>query len=121
MPINTDRMRTVAPAPLFTVVRDSYSGHHKFSRLSQINIYTNGSAMNGGLGSAFVVDDGRQLYHSEAVPLPNESSVFQAELTAIRLAAEFVVSESVSLRPRHVKIFSAVSYTHLTLPTILRV
>ena len=56
---------------------------------STITIYTDGSSINGATGSAFFTKD-----HTENLRLPNESSVYTAELYAILRALVYIESHT---------------------------
>ena len=106
LPTITDRTRVTAPLLLFRVIRDSFSGANKYRQLSQINIYTDGSKSNTKVGAGYAIFEGSNLYDSASLTLPEYSTVFQAEVAAILRAAETVMDDRTSLRPRYVKIFS---------------
>ena len=102
----TDYFRAVNPLPTFRVVRESFSGQSKFRRPSQLTIFTDGSKMNDRVGTGYVLYEGTVEYDHGSYSLSPYSTVFQAELTAILLAARYVLREARSLRPRYVKILS---------------
>ena len=102
----TDYLRTVNPLPTFRMVRESFTGHPKFRHPSQITIFTDGSRMHDRVGTGYVLCEGAMEYDTGSYSLPSHSTVFQAELTAILLAARHVLREARSLRPKYVKILS---------------
>ena len=55
---------------------------------SQINVYTDGSKTKQGAGSGYVMLSGKdRVLHTQSINLTGEASIFQAELIAIREAA----------------------------------
>ena len=56
--------------------------------------------MNDRVGAGYVLYEGTTEYDSGSYSLPSYSTVFQAELVAILLAARHVLREARSLRPR---------------------
>ena len=53
---------------------------------SQINVYTDGSKTDQHSGSGFAIYRGNKLLTTGSRRLPSESTVFQAEILAIRIA-----------------------------------
>ena len=74
------------PFKNFTVVTDSFSGHDKFLSSSQYNVYTDGSKLNNKVGSGVFIETNNSSCEL-SFRLPDESSVFQAEIFAINQAA----------------------------------
>ena len=105
IPPETDRLRTTAPLSTYRVIRDSFTGGSKYKQFSQINVYTDGSRSDHGVGSGFTIYEGSSLFFESSHSLPPSATVFQAELSAIFLAAEHILSEIRTLRPRYIKIF----------------
>ena len=68
-----------------------------------INIFTDGSKSDNGVGSAFVAFHRGTLFHRQMFKLPNHCTVFQAELLAIHEALLFARSIS---QGRTVRIYS---------------
>ena len=99
----TDYLRAVNPLPTFQMVRESLTGHPKFRRPSQITIFTDGSKMHDRVGTGYVLYEGTTEYDTGSYSLPSHSTVSQAELTAILLAARHVLRKARSLRPKYVK------------------
>ena len=106
MPPHPDYLRTVNPPSDFWVVRESFSGQPKFHRPSQLTIFTDGSKMNDRVGAGYVLYEGFTEYDTGSYSLPSYSTVYQAELVAMLLAARHVLREVRSLRPRYVKILT---------------
>ena len=103
---STDYLRAVNSPPAFRMVRESFSGQAKFRRPCQLTIFTDGSRMNDRVGTGYVIYEGTSEYDNGSYSLSPHSTVFQAELVAILLAARHVLREARSLRPRYVKILS---------------
>ncbi|KAG8179196.1 hypothetical protein JTE90_004025 [Oedothorax gibbosus] len=68
-----------------------------------LEIFTDGSAINGAVGGAFVVCYYGQAIHRGLGRLEDRNSVFQAELTAIEKACSWVIQ---NLRNTEVSLFS---------------
>ena len=84
----TDRCNSVRWNNAFKIDRDSFSGEAKHRQLTQYNVYTDGSKIDGQTGSGLVVHRGRKEVHCEWLRLPDEATVFQAEIVGIARAAE---------------------------------
>ena len=105
IPPATDRLRTTTPLPIYHIIRDSFTGGSKFKQPSQINVYTDGSRSEHGVGSGFTIYEGSSLFYESSHSLPPSATVFQAELSAILLAGGHILTERRTLRPRYIKIF----------------
>ena len=74
--------------------------HHigiKPPKLSQINVYTDGSKTEAGTGAGFVILKGKEkLIHTESINLPKEASIFHAEIKAIEQATKFLIENHTS-------------------------
>ena len=68
----------------FTVCTDSFSGASKHKKHTQFNIYTDGRKIDNKVGWGLVVYKHQELIHSGGGALPSTSTVFQAEIEAIR-------------------------------------
>ena len=71
---------------------DSFDGKAFHRRPSQYNIYTDGSKQGNAVGAGIVVLYKNLVIYEEAVRLPDSSTVFQAELYAIGMAASFITN-----------------------------
>ena len=83
----------------FKVCQDSFnrpSGH------SELNIYTDGSKMNERVGAAYVFSKVNDFVTEKFFRLPNYCTVFQAEIKAIKEAAQRL---SISQEYKYVRIF----------------
>ena len=84
---NDDSVSLELPLSRFTVVTDSFSGHSKYLCPSQINVFTDGSKVNGRVGAGFTIRKGQTAFQEMSYRLPDKCSVFQAEIFAINQAA----------------------------------
>ena len=96
---------------------DGIQGRQK-PKLSQINIYTDGSYL--------IMKGKHTLLHTSSINLRHDASIFQAELTAIMAAANFL-HENLESDMKYVKIFSdsqasllALNKTTLKSKTVVR-
>ena len=85
-----DAIKQKVEERLYNINIDPNTGRNK-PKLSQINIYTDGSKTQLGTGGGFVIMKGRQtLIHTNSINLRPEASIFQAELTAITAATQSI-------------------------------
>ena len=83
------------PHANFEVCVESFESREAHSTyVAPCQIFTDGSKLDGKVGAAFVVYQEGVLMHENSFRLPNRSSVFQAEIYAIKEAALFLVSNS---------------------------
>ena len=74
-------------------------------KLTQINVYTDGSKTKDGTGAGFVIQIGKdKLMHTESINLPQETSIFHAEIKAIEQAAKFLINNH-QHKQKYIKIF----------------
>ena len=85
-----DSTQITLPFTKFKVVTDSFSGISKFLCPSQLNIYTDGSKFNNRVGSGIYITSGPRIIAALSYRLPDQASVFQAEIFAINKAAIFI-------------------------------
>ncbi len=71
-----------------------------------MNIFTDGSKSEAGVGAAFVAFKGTELFTSKNVKLNPEASVFQAELFALQTALAWIEENTTSIRNIKIQIFS---------------
>ena len=86
----------------FCVNLDSFDGRAKHRVATQFNVYTDGSRINNQTGAGFVLYRGQRLVEEHLYRLPDFCTVFQAEITAITMAARALLS--LQTRPTYVKI-----------------
>ena len=70
---------------------ESFEGGDNYLEMTDINVFTDGSKSDFGVGSAFRILRGDELYKEESFTLPSYSTVFQAEVHAILKAAQGLV------------------------------
>ena len=74
--------------------------------LSQINIFTDGSKTPLGTGAGYVImKANKQLIHTQSLNLPNDASIYQAELSAIAHACQWM-HNNMEDNIKYIKIFS---------------
>ena len=88
----TDGCNTLMWDRKFKINRESFDGRAKHRKLTQYNVYTDGSKLDGQTGSGLVVYKGREEIAQDWYRLPNAATVFQAEITAISRAAEVLLT-----------------------------
>ena len=79
--------------------RDSFDGTAKHRHLTQYNIFTDGSRIGNCTGAGFAIYKGKREILAKSHKLPDHATVFQAEITAIRLATRALLDE----QPRDLK------------------
>ena len=92
-PTGTDKCSELMWNTGFRVNRDSFDGKAKHRKLTQYNAYTDGSKMEGRTGAGVAMHKGGRLISQQHYRLPDESTVFQAEVIAIKKAAEYLLEE----------------------------
>ena len=87
---HSDRCSAVKWNGGFKVNLDSFSGESKHRTRTQFNIYTDGSKIDEQTGAGFtVIARGKEIM-AKHYRLPNHATVFQAEITAIAMAARSI-------------------------------
>ena len=104
IPGDTDRTIACVGDRQFRVVTDSFAGSSKFLPPAQFNIFTDGSKTNSGVGSGVAVYKHTDLIHEEPFQLSRTCTVFQAEVNAVRQAADFLIRNQSVLGVSYVKI-----------------
>ena len=100
-----DSIDPVALHNEFDITINSESGREK-PKLAQINIFTDGSKTNFGVGAGFVIMKGRStLIHAESIALQREATIFQAEAAAIHHAIDFLI-QNYKEEYRFIRLFS---------------
>ena len=80
-----------------------------------MNIYTDGSKFENQCGTGFVIYAGKRIITKHSERLPDESTVFQAEVRGIQKAAETMLnSENLKSKYKYIKIFTDSQATLLT-------
>ena len=89
---------------LYTIDTDSFL-HHNLPIQTQINVYTDGSKTEGHTGSGYAMIRGGNIFKEGSRRLPDETTVFQAELMAIQMAM-IDLAGTINEGDNYVKIFS---------------
>ena len=76
----------------FHINIDSFDGHKKHRKHSEYTAYTDGSKTTEGTGAGFVIYHKNEVLSYESIKLNDNATVFQAEITAIRYAADYLYS-----------------------------
>ena len=126
--VSTDSCRERLEEKLYKINKASLGvNNNKYLSKSQVNIYTDGSKIDDGVGSGYVVYQGKAVIGEDGSPLNKESTVFQAELEAIRWAADFLAGSEKVKHIKYVKIFSdsmlslqALDSLNITSKTVLK-
>ena len=99
-----DRCQPISFTKQYKINLDSFDGKKKHRTATEYNIYTDGSLINGQVGAGLSICRGRGEIASNYLRLPDKSTVFQAELTAIKQACH-LFSQPGAPSPKFVKIF----------------
>ena len=71
----------------FKIVIDNNEGRNK-PKLSQINVYTDGSKTKDGVGAGIIIMKGRsKVIYTESISIDKQGSIFQAEAIGLENAA----------------------------------
>jgi hypothetical protein len=89
----------------FCINLDSFDGHRKHRQHMEYTVYTDGSKTQSGTGSGFVIYHKKDCIKTISYSLNPETTVFQAEIHAIKSACKFL-NQSDDIRPKYVKILS---------------
>ena len=96
---------------LFKVNTDSMDGRTKHLQKSQVNIYTDGSKFENQCGTGFAIYKGNRIIVKYSERLPDESTVFQAEVRGVQKAAETILKSENLNKFKYIKIFTCLLYT----------
>ena len=92
---NLEAGDTIIPKELeneFIVNINDDTGREK-PKLSQINVFTDGSKTDTGVGAGYVIMKGKNtVIQAESIRLRKDASIFQAEAVAVQQAAAFLYS-----------------------------
>ena len=103
-PKNSDKCNLLKWSSGFRINRDSFDGNKKHRQPTQYNVYTDGSKIDGQTGSGLAVYKNNKEIGGEYYRLPDDCTVFQAEVTAVTKAAELLTRLRDSTM-KYVKIF----------------
>ena len=90
----------------FRVNLESFDGKMKHLRMSEYNVYTDGSRIDGQCGAGYSIYKYKTNIASNCANLPTTSTVFQAEIIGIKLACEELTKMQGERNIKYVKIFS---------------
>ena len=88
----------------YHVILSSFTTNRKSIKPAEINIYTDGSKTDNGTGAGFVVYHKNIRTHIESISLPDSTTFFQAEITAIFKAMIYMVGYCKSHSVSYLKI-----------------
>jgi len=71
---------------------DSFDGDKKHRKHSEYTAYTDGSKTSHGTGAGFVIYHKKEIVNYCSIKLNDNATVFQAEITAIKQAADYLYS-----------------------------
>ena len=101
---HSDQCNLVYWNTLYRVCRDSFSGAAKFRTPTQYNVFTDGSRKEEQTGAGFVIYEGSRELETGNYRLPDHATVFQAEITAVAMAAR-KLRELQTGKMKYIKIF----------------
>ena len=81
--INDDRCSQMNWDKRYHIITSSFITNRYSIKPSEFTIYTDGSKTDNGTGAGFVIYNKRDRIHTESISLPDTTTVFQAEVTAI--------------------------------------
>ena len=87
-----DSVQLTLPYIKYQVHLNSFSGHPKYLSPSQLNVYTDGSKLNNRVGAGVYITRSHDTIASLSFRLPDQATVFQAEILAINKAAIYIQS-----------------------------
>jgi ribonuclease HI len=77
----------------FNVNLESLNGAKKYQTLSNVNVYTDGSKIEGHTGAGFQIYKGKEEIGHDSFKLPDWCTVFQAEILAIKESCDRIYAE----------------------------
>ena len=102
-----DHVKVVADKKNFRTITDSIKGDNKYLCLSQYNVFSDGSRTENGVGSGVcLLNNKKEVLRTYSARLPDFSTVFQAEVYAINMAARLISIEYSDCMPKYIKIFT---------------
>ena len=104
--INNDICNEHITERIVDINLESFEGSEKHLARAQFTVYTDGSKIDNGTGSGFVVYHNKERIHTESISLPNHATVFQTEIMAINQACQYLLSISEDYNIKYLKIFS---------------
>lgn len=104
IPEEIDNLVPITEITTFNVNLESMQGQSKYRTMSQYNIYTDGSKLDGKVGAGFAIYRGREEIANGNSRLHDDCTVFQAELKAIYDAVT-LANTMTDERLQYIKIF----------------
>ena len=89
---NIDDCCIARPTAKFAVDLNSFVDMENAQSPAEYNIYTDGSKKAGQVGSGMLILHGENMVNEASIRLPDDATVFQAEIIAIREAAKMLLS-----------------------------
>ena len=103
----TDSCKEMMRKRQYYINKESYDcPSNKHLVPTQINVFTDGSKTLRGVGCGFAIYTEGKIIAEDCLPLNPECTVFQAELEAIHLAANYLNAIRERLKVKYVKFFS---------------
>ena len=105
---STDNCRETLTGKKYHINSDSFDKNNKKHLCrSQITVYTDGSKTEYGVSCGFIAYKGnKKILAEDCIPLNKECTVYQAELVAIKKAAELLTENVDRWNVKYVKIMS---------------
>jgi len=88
----TDQCEETIWEKSYHVNLDSFDGDKKHRKHSEYTAYTDGSKTDYGTGAGFVLYHKKEVISHSSIKLNDNATVFQAEITAIKQAADYLHS-----------------------------
>ena len=104
MPETDDRCNEYLGIKLYHVILSSFETNTIKIKPSKYTIYTDGSKTENGAGAGYVVYYKRKRIQTESISLPDNTTVFQAEITAIYQAMLFMIGRCGTHKVSYIKI-----------------
>ena len=90
--LDSDLCCTLAPTRQFILDLDSFVNMADCQGQVAFNVYTDGSKLEGQVGAGVYINKEGKILKTEKYRLPDEATVFQAEVMAIREAARILIT-----------------------------
>ena len=87
-PNHSDRCNLIRWSTGYRINKESFTGDAKHRKPTQINLFTDGSRRDDKTGAGYVAYHGKRVIFEGSHRLPDHATVFQAEVTAIAVAAQ---------------------------------
>ena len=104
IPEADDRCQASMPTRNYHVILKSFINNVNSITPAEYNVYTDGSKTDNGVGAGFAIYHKRNRIHTDSFSLPDTTTVFQAEITAIFKAMLFMVTYCTTHKVSYLKI-----------------